>query len=57
MSEIIDKLRSNPYNEVDKHNFTCPVCSGELYSAYNNMNMVYDGNTVLHCDSNIEKVN
>jgi len=47
----IEKLKKNPYNEVSKWNRKCPICDSDLYSAFNYMAMVFDGNTVFHCES------
>lgn len=54
MSDIVKNLRDNPFNKVSKSHYKCPKCGSDLYTAYNRMGMVFDGNTVFHCEKNKE---
>lgn len=51
MSEIINKLKENSFNKVDKWDKKCPECNGELYSVYNWLSVVMDGNMVVYCEN------
>lgn len=56
MSEIIEKLKKNPFNTVDKWSYKCPECGSDLYYVDNRMDMVMDGNTVGYCENHKEHV-
>ena len=56
MSEIIEKLKNNPFNTVYKWSYKCPECGGDLYYTENVMDMVMDGNTVGYCENNEDHV-
>jgi len=56
MSEIIEKLRKNPFNTVNKWHYKCPECGDNLYYVDNHMDMVMGGNTVAHCENNEDHV-
>ena len=54
--EIISKLKNNLFNNVEKWSKNCPICDGKLYSVDSHMDMVCDGNMVVHCEKKIEHV-
>lgn len=54
MSNIIDKLKSNSFNRVDKTDKKCPICNSSLYIVDNWLDNVCDGNGVYQCENNIE---
>lgn len=56
MTEIIKKLKKNPFMTVQRYHRNCPECGGLLYVVDNTMEIEYDGNMVVHCDSNEEHV-
>jgi hypothetical protein len=51
MSKIIQELKDNPFNRVDKASLICPVCGGDTYTVDNTMMIVMDGNCVWHCEN------
>lgn len=51
MSKIIDELIGNPFNQVKKSYYKCPLCSGDLYTSHNFMGNVMGGNTVYYCEN------
>jgi ssDNA-binding Zn-finger/Zn-ribbon topoisomerase 1 len=52
MSDIIDKLKENTFNNVKKSNIKCPICNSDLYIVNNWMLHIMDGNTVFYCENN-----
>ena len=48
MSQIVERLKSNPFLSVDKSNHHCPICKGDLYAT--SSWSVMDGNTVYYCE-------
>lgn len=56
MSEIIEKLKKNPFNTVYKWSYKCPECGGDLYYVENHMDRVFDGNTVGYCENHKDHV-
>lgn len=51
MSKIIDKLKENQFQTIEKSNVKCPICNGNLYTIDNWMMVVMDGNTVYQCEN------
>lgn len=51
MSDIIEKLKSNSFNTVEKWHRKCPECNSLLYSVDNWMDLVMDGNIVVYCEN------
>lgn len=37
--------------EIEKLQYKCPICNGNLFSTHLTINIVMDGNTVIHCDN------
>lgn len=56
MSEIINKLKQNSFNRVDKWDKKCPECDGDLYSVDNWMDLVMDGNMIVYCENDKEHI-
>jgi len=56
MTEIIEELKKNPFNTVDKWHYKCPECGGDLYYVDNHGYMEMDGNTVGYCENHKEHV-